>query len=115
MKSDDPFHVVNLFHIISIVCCILSLFVWFTELIPCALSWMVFEVSYNYEVLTKYGRALLWADVLVTTVVFGILLTIFIGLVVTVAEVCAILFLLLIPYLYVISVCFVSIECDCFA
>ena len=112
-ETNEREKLVNLFHVISIISCIISLFVWFTELIPCALIFFLLP-SVKLK-LNALSLTLLLTDILVTVVVFCVFLGLIIAGVVFSFGISLILLILLIPYVVVMSACFAALGCSCCA
>ena len=98
------------FHITSIICCLISIFIWPFEIIPAVLCFLVVS-----EVAGKAsGACLVFSviDMIITVIVFILYLLIFIAIVLFTLGLGIIFFFLLIPYIIVILACFVAITGD---
>ena len=68
----------NYFHILSIICCLLSLFVYVTELIPFILILILLKSSIKMKHNNK-SLLLTWSDITITLFVFTVWLGIIIA------------------------------------
>ena len=100
-------HALVIFHVVSIICCILSLLIWFLEIIPAVMT-IVILLKFS-EKQKPLVHILCIVDLIITSIVLMIYFFLFMCIVVFTFGLGIIFFFLLIPYVVVIIACCTSL------